>query len=367
MRVLVVTVVHVPLDARITARQVSALVQAGHHVTLAAPWTAATPVPEGVEAVTLPRAQGRERLGALRQARAALRDLGHQHDLVVLHDPELLLVLPGLDLPPVVWDVHEDTAAALTDKRWLPGWLHRPARSGVVALERLAERRLHLLLAEEGYRERFRRPHPVVANDAWVPREVTTPGDRRVVYLGRLSRGRGVATLLHLAALLSDIGVRVELIGAADEDVRPQLTAAHDAGLLDWAGPLPNADALERLDGALAGLSLLRDEPNYAHSRPTKVVEYMAHGVPVVTTPTPLAVEIVTAAHCGEIVSFDGAAEEAAAVVRGLRADPARRRALGSAGHAAALERYDWRRTGPAFVRQLEAWARPGAAGPEAS
>jgi len=35
--------------------------------------------------------------------------------LLLVHDPELLLVLPPKDKrPPTVWDVHEDTAAALT-------------------------------------------------------------------------------------------------------------------------------------------------------------------------------------------------------------------------------------------------------------
>ena len=47
------------------------------------------------------------------------------------------------------------------------------------------------------------------------------------------------------------------------------------------------------IDGALAGLSLLRDLPNYRGSMPTKVVEYLAHGVPAITTPLPLAREIV--------------------------------------------------------------------------
>ena len=37
---------------------------------------------------------------------------------------------------------------------------------------------------------------------------------------------------------------------------------------------------------------------------PTKVVEYMAHGVPVITTPLPLAVELVQNADCGFVVPF---------------------------------------------------------------
>lgn len=92
-------------------------------------------------------------------------------------------------VPVTVWDVHEDTAAALVMKRWLPRPLRPPLRLAVRAAERTAERHLRLLLAEDAYQRRFRRTHPVVANLATVPPEPPEPpGDDRVVYLGHLSR-----------------------------------------------------------------------------------------------------------------------------------------------------------------------------------
>jgi hypothetical protein len=56
---------------------------------------------------------------------------------------------------------------------------------------------------------------------------------------------------------------------------------------LRWHGFVPKDKALPMLAGALARLSLLHDEPNYLHSRPTQVLEYMASGVPVVSTANP--------------------------------------------------------------------------------
>ena len=69
------------------------------------------------------------------------------------------------------------------------------------------------------------------------------------------------------------------------------------------------------LDGALAGLSLLHDEPNFRHSMPTKVVEYMARGVPVVTTPLPAAAELARGHECGFVVPFGDPVAAAAAVL----------------------------------------------------
>ena len=58
-RVLVLTVVHDPEDARIRHRQIPALLDAGFEVAYAAPFSAfnRTP-PEGVRGVDVPRAQG---------------------------------------------------------------------------------------------------------------------------------------------------------------------------------------------------------------------------------------------------------------------------------------------------------------------
>ncbi|MCI3270977.1 glycosyltransferase [Streptomyces cylindrosporus] len=365
MRILVVTVVHHPEDARILHRQIAALRERGHQVVYAAPFTARKVAPRAdVEGVDLPRAAGRDRGAALRAARELLAERGPETDVVLLHDPELLLALPGTlrrwrrtgKAPVTIWDVHEDTAAALTMKRWVPRALRPPLRLAVRAAEGLAERHLRLLLAEDAYQERFRRAHPVVPNLATAPPDpLPPPGAERVVYLGHLSRARGTLDLIETAALLAP-AIRVEVIGAADPDVRDALTAADRDGVLRWHGFLPNDRALALLPGALAGLSLLHDQPNYRHSRPTKVVEYMAHGVPVVTTPTPLAAELVDRHHCGLIVPYEDPAAAAQAVQR-LRTDPELRLSAARQGRSAALTTLNWQHRAADFTGLLEGWA----------
>ncbi|GEC07693.1 glycosyl transferase family 1 [Streptomyces spinoverrucosus] len=371
MRILVVTVVHHPEDARILHREIAALTERGHRIVYAAPFSARGVVPRpGVEGVDLPRAAGRDRRAALRSARALLAERGPEADVVLLHDPELLLALPGTlrrwrragRAPVTVWDVHEDTAAALTMKRWVPAALRPPLKLAVRAAERLAERHVRLLLAEDAYRARFRRPHPVVPNLPTVPPgSPEPPGTDRVVYLGHLSRARGALDLIETARLLGP-DVRVEVIGAADPDVRGALTAADRDGILHWHDYLPNDRALALLSGALAGLSLLHDQPNYRHSRPTKVVEYMAHGVPVVTTPNPLAADLVTRHRCGLVVPYGNPAA-AADAVRRLRTDAALRLNTAERGRAAVLAELDWAERASEFTDRLETWVKEAAAG----
>jgi glycosyltransferase involved in cell wall biosynthesis len=358
VHVLVVTVVHTPLDARIWHRQIGALLDAGHKVTYVAPFSGyGTAPPDGVVAVDVPRSTGRRRVAAVRAARRSMKRYAGAADVIVLHDPELLAAAAFLRRPPTVWDVHEDTAADLVDKPWLP----RPVRGGlrpvVRGAERLAERRVHLLLAEEGYQPSFRRPHVVVPNEPVVPATVAAPGNDRVVYLGRVSRSRGADLLLALPGRLPR-GVRLEVLGPADTDVEARFADAARAGVLDWSGFVPNDVAHARLDGALAGVSLLRDLPNFRHSRPTKVVEYMARGVPVITTPTPVAAEIVQRHDSGMVVPFDDLDAVATAIER-LHRDESLRNDLARRGHDAALAHYDWRRSAARFVAELERIASP--------
>jgi glycosyltransferase involved in cell wall biosynthesis len=215
---------------------------------------------------------------------------------------------------------------------------------------------MSLLLAEDGYATRFRYEHAVVPNTTAVPQTVEPPGTERVVYLGTVTRARGALEMIELGRLLRG-EVVVELIGPAVGDATEDVRRAHEAGDVVAHGFVPNDEAVRLLDGALVGLSLLHDEANYRHSRPTKIIEYMAHGVPVITTPLPVAVEIVESAGSGVVVPF-GDVDDVVAQIRELRADDARRSALGQAGHAAALERYDWHTQGPLFVAALEAAAR---------
>ncbi|PSK97067.1 glycosyltransferase involved in cell wall biosynthesis [Murinocardiopsis flavida] len=362
MHALVATVVHHPEDARILHRQIRALLDAGHTVTYIAPFRErnVTPWPE-ITAVDVPRASGKRRFKALRAARAAIAAHAPSADVLLFHDPELMLALPPEGERPVtVWDVHEDAAAALLTKPWMPRPLRRPLGPVVRGFETWAERRMRLMLAEDGYRSRFAKAHPVVPNTTDVPEQPERPpGADRVVYLGQLSAARGAAELVEMGRRLRPHGVTVEVIGAADPQTRPLLRDAQREGAVRWYGFVPNDQALRMVSGAMAGISLLHDTPNYRHSMPTKVVEYMAHGLPVVTSPNPAAQALVNGrpeGDCGVVVPF-GDPEAAAEAVLRLRSDVETRLRFARTGHAIARAHYHWPVQAQAFVGHLAQWA----------
>jgi glycosyltransferase involved in cell wall biosynthesis len=375
-RVLVVTTVHVADDARIMTRQVRSLIDAGMVVAVAAPWTATgARVPAGVTPIDLPRSRGRRRVRSLLAARRVLVDASSMADLVIVHDPELLPLVRavGVDrLPPVVWDVHEDVAASLVDRAWVPRPLRRAAGALVRRWERWAERSLHLVLAEEGYRSRFASPHPVVRNLPWTPSApspaVPSGGDvgpRRVVHVGRLSRGRGADELVAVGDRLASHGIAVDLVGVPDAEVRPMLEEAVRRGSVRLHGHVPNERLDETLRGAVAGLCLLHDLPNYRVSLPTKVVEYLVHGLPVVATRLPEVAALAT--RIGGIALVDvgdvDATVEAVLAIAAGGGVPGEDRPFDAVVTHARRELV-WEPEGDRFVELVRGWASSASAVP---
>jgi glycosyltransferase involved in cell wall biosynthesis len=84
-------------------------------------------------------------------------------------------------------------------------------------------------------------------------------------------------------------------------------------------------------------------------------MEYMAFGVPVVTTPNAASAELVRQYSSGLVVPFTDP-EAAAEAVLSLRSDSTLRHRLGEAGRAGAVRDLDWRDDGRRFSELLSTW-----------
>ena len=150
-----------------------------------------------------------------------------------------------------------------------------------------AERFCSITLAEPGYRRLFDRDHPVFPNypaSGGLPDPA--PSDGSVVYVGDVTEARGALDMVEAAATSSR---PLTVIGRCPGDIAEQMQAlAADRGVdLTLSGWLPHRKAMERVATAAIGLSLLHDLPNYRHSMPTKLVEYLQLGIPVVASDLP--------------------------------------------------------------------------------
>tara|TARA_B100000676_G_scaffold302238_1_gene350834 strand:+ start:51 stop:1118 length:1068 start_codon:yes stop_codon:yes gene_type:complete len=353
VKVVVATIVHHPEDARIHYRQIPALLAAGNEVVYVAPSSDRDLERPGLVHREVPRALGRRRWSALRRAASVLAEETPTAAVTILHDPELTLLRRSIT-GPAIFDMHEDLPAQVRDKAWIPGPVRPAVALAARSWERWVARRLHLVLAEEVYRVRHG-DRPVVRNTPVVPERVAPSGPDRVVYLGRVSLSRGLETMLGAVAAVD--GVALDLYGPVDPSAKRILDQEREDVRVH--GFVPNPSALSAIEGAQAGLALLDDRPNYRDSVPTKILEYMARGVPVITTPNPVARRIVEHADAGIVVPYGDVGALVEAIE--LLGDADLRERFARNGRAAVRDRYDWSADAREFVSLVEEVARQGA------
>jgi glycosyltransferase involved in cell wall biosynthesis len=260
-------------------------------------------------------------------------------DVLAIHDPELIpigMVARLVKRRRVVFDVHEDVPATALTREWVPDLLRTPLATAARVAMRLAERTLEVTLAEAGYRYLFRQEHPVFPNypDTSAYPD-PTDGEASIVYLGDVTVERGAVTAVSASR---KAGLPLTLVGRSSDGLREYLRDL-SGEQVKWAGPLPNPKALELIRHAGVGISPLHDSPNYRESTPTKILEYLALGLPVVASDLPGTRRLVDGLDAVELVPPEDVDGLARAIERAL--DPSVR-ARATAQVPRIRERFVW-------------------------
>ena len=373
-RVTMLTSVHSPFDTRIFYKEALTLVRAGYRVTLVCPHPHREEV-QGVRLVPLaysgsrskartrtasrsypsPTGAGRLQRILLSPWRAFAQALRFPAPVYHFHDPELiptgfLLRLLGKK---VIYDVHENVSAQITRKERLPA--PQLLASLYRTLELTACRLFALVLAEASYTrlypERTRKavvqnfpqleifPSPTQAPEKY---PTFTAG-----YLGGVSAIRGAERVLRALGILKERGIPANFvcIGPASEEYAAYLQQlAEELEITDrvtFHGRMEAPAAYRILQQCHVGLAVLQPNPNYYHSFPTKMFEYMALGLPVIVSDFPLWRGVVDKAACG--CTLDPTDPEALAdTLQTLAHNPSRAARLGENGRRAVEREYRW-------------------------
>ena len=277
-----------------------------------------------------------------------------QSDLVLIHDLELVPLSILLRGRGYVWDVHEDYAESVSDRAWIPSWARSSLKVAIRHFVGTTNGRIFHLCAEESYVS-FLPEAQVVPNTTVVPStyglaDHTKP---RVVYLGRISSSRGLREMIDLAKL-GQKDYKVEIIGSVDSADYDLLKDAATQNILEWTEYLPNDLALQKISGAIAGLSLLHPHQNFLGATPTKIFEYMSRGIPVISTPLPNVQELFSEAG-GYIVPFFDSLT-AHAHIKMLISEPEQRAKSGRLAHTYVYSRRNWNVDKIRFLETLDAY-----------
>jgi glycosyltransferase involved in cell wall biosynthesis len=172
----------------------------------------------------------------------------------------------------------------------------------------------------------------------------TRAGKPRIVSVGRLIGKKGFADLISACALLRTRGhgfvCTIVGEGPLDESLRAQIGSERLEGSVELAGPQTQAQIAERLAQATMFVLPCRREADGAMDNlPTVIMEAMAAGLPVVSTPLAGIPEMVEPGVNGELVPERDPNALAGAMGR-LIADPERAQAFGIRGREIAREKF---------------------------
>ncbi len=301
------------------------------------------------------------------------------------HDPELIptgLLLRLLTRKPVVYDIHEDVAASIMVREYIPDFLRRALSRGYRLLERFACRFFTVVLAEKYYQDFQPRGvcilnYPVLDQQAresvqgHLPRAatgqiplpasgtagtttrvesdaaLTSPPAHNLFYSGSVTRQRGALQHARLAAALAARHVGVYSAGRVfPDELVGEMQAAADAGALIIEGGRESV-ARQRLDELgtrydwVAGLALFPYSEHYARKELTKFFEYMLAGIPILCSDFPAWKEFVEEQGIGLTANPEDTTEQVEKV-QWLIDHPAERQAMGERGRKLVLELFNW-------------------------
>jgi glycosyltransferase involved in cell wall biosynthesis len=369
MRVCHVCSAHDADDARVFHRACVSLAKAGYEVHLVAASSAPEPhVRDGVHIHPIPPASTRrERL--LRRSRVAEIAAGVRPDLFHVHEPELLgPVLKRAGSRPVLWDVHESYLDVLMQRDWIPAWIRPVARMAWDWRERTMVRACAgVVAATEPIARRYRRLHDcvcVVANYPPRPRlearEPKSSDTRTCVFAGALSAERGLLEVVEALGLLRKRGTDVGLALAGkptSQEFLPRLLERAQQwrveDLVSYHGVLSKDEVARFHRNGTIGVVTYLPTGNSIAGMPTKLLECMSLGLPVVFSDFPLYREVAGDTGAGIAVDPRSAVEIAQAIAR-LIEDPSAAKEMGDRGQRAVQDRFNWEAERPKLLAMYE-------------
>lgn len=380
-KVAILSSVHLALDNRVFYREARSLAGAGYDVTLVAIHDKDEDK-DGIHIRALPRV-ARSRRWLLWRAIVRLA-VATGADIYHIHDPELLLVTPYLRRKtgrPTIYDIHEANADFVAVKDYLPTPIRRPLAAAVRLFEpRLARGESGLIFADEAIAADFAASHApkttlfnfpgadFVARGAGVTRPAPE-GEPVVLYLGGLERNRGSALMMAaFAEVLAEMpNARLLLVGhfmppELEEEVRADAAARRIDHAVTITGRVPFERIGDYLRRAMVGWITWQPFPKNMKNIPTKLFEYMAFGLPAVSSDLPSTRPFVDDGVNGLLVAATDPTAHAEAILRLLR-DPLSAARMGNAGRELVQLRYNWETMVPRLLNLYEAALSRGKSG----
>lgn len=359
---LVVTSIHDDFDKRIWRHAVS-MAEIGYTVHIVCPWVVEeeSEKVEGVFFHPFERVAKRRQRPYLVPIRTwkKIQPLINKVDIIHFHDIDILPWMAIISLfKPVVYDVHENYADEMLVRDWIPGFLRLPLYWVVNIGQYICSRVIrNVVLVTEAQKKDFssRRINSIIVhnyaslkliddavNDYLARDQVV------VIFPGSQYLSNGTMLLLDIAQLtrkaIPDIRV---LISDAFESERfrerfiRELKSRELEDVFEIMPMVPSSEIIKLLNCATIAINPVLRVRKQLRAINTKLFEFMAAGIPFISSDLPYPAELVRDTGAGLLAQPESAASFSKQIYR-LAQDREFALSLGKKGQRAFIDRYSW-------------------------
>lgn len=288
-------------------------------------------------------------LGGWRMFRAVLKE---KPAVAHFHDPELIpwaALLRAFGVR-IIYDVHEDYPEAVSENYRLPAFARKTLPTIVRAIEWVGGSLFDGIVAVTSQIEgRFPKQKTVQVRNWPILDEFHSPigrpmaeRPREVAYIGTITQNRNIIGMLEAIHSLRHTNVQLRLAGDFTVENDRALAQAHASwDLVRFDGWVARAGVADILASARAGLVVLKPIEHETLTLPIKLFEYMAAGVPVISSDFPLWREIVENVGCGLLVD-PMRPDEIAEAIQWIIDNPESAEEMGARGRKAVVDQFNW-------------------------
>lgn len=284
---------HSAFDTRIFHKEAVFLDRNGFHVTIIVPHQNDVVVDNiAIKAVSIPK-NGYEKL-LITPFKILFESLRQNSKAVFhIHDAELLIV--GLILKAlgrkVIYDAHEDTPKQMLYQHWIPKILRKPVAVFYYNLEKFAGRVFDAIIVAEPVLLKYYPPQktillrnfPVAEKFLHLKTKLYHQRKNQLVYIGLLSEPRGIHEMAKSVKLAKKQLSFEFVVGGkfAPKSLEESYITNNELTYLSW---LSMEEIINVLGEAKVGIIIPNPIERYLTNYPVKMFEYMAAGLPVISS-----------------------------------------------------------------------------------
>jgi glycosyltransferase involved in cell wall biosynthesis len=358
--VCIISTVHNALDNRIFYREACSLQNSGYSVYILAIHDREE-TKAGIRILPIKRVARLKR--PLVWLKVLKKGLSIKADIYHIHDPELLFISPLLRLfggHPVVYDIHESVADFFEIKDDLPritrsffAWLFRWLEPALASIQN------GLIFADEQIASSFnwiKRPKVTLHNfpsQSFLLAASQVKNNSRdehpsILYLGGIKRNRGTPLMIEAFARVFKVNphAHLYLVGPfvpppLETEMRTEFDRRGMIHAVTITGAVPFEQVGDYLAQATVGWIPFPPVPKYQKNIPTKLFEYMAYAVPVVSSDLKSTRQFIENGKNGILVMADNPEAHAKAIIE-MISNREKAAELGRNGQASVFEHYRW-------------------------